>query len=225
MNLYQYIHSTLLDVIVEKYPAINLSKTRVHYQVSPVNRTYICTAAARVIMSTLDNDQNCNDIAHSLVSCINPDLAFINPDIFISDGFINFQVSSSYTQSILHAQPVYDFNLICNTYSDKVFPWKLKKLLDYAGSLGPWISAFRYDQYPVLNHTESAIITLIAFTEFTDRESSRAFIINGLKSLLKKYYLEVPVFTADDILSDVRIRLIKQACSALYREIKNAQST
>jgi hypothetical protein len=225
MNLYQYIHSTLIGAIEEKYPEIKLPKTRVHYQVSPVNRTYICTAVPRVIMSMSGNDQNCNAIAQTLVSCINPDLAFINPSIFISDGFINFQVSSSYARTILHRQSVYDLNLIGETFRDKILPRKLMKLLDYADSLGPRIGVFRSNQHPILNHTETEIITLIAFTEFTDRDSTRSYIINALESLLKKYYLEVPVFTADTALSNVRVMLLKQACSALYRQIKNAQST
>jgi hypothetical protein len=225
MNLYYYIHSTLLDAISEKYPKIELSRIRVHYQVSPVNRTYICTAVPRVIMSALGNSQNSSTIAHELVSCINPDLTFINPDIFISDGFINFQVSLSYSHTILSVQPIYDLSLLYDFISDTNFQGKLKRLLDHADSFWPEIAPIQYDQYPLLNQTEIAIITLIAFTEFTDRESSKSFIINGLVSLLKRYYLEVPVFTKDAGTSNVRIRVIKHACSSLCHQIKNAQPT
>ncbi len=225
MTLYHYIHSTLHDAISEKYPEIDQSRIRVHYQVSPVNKTYICTAVPRVIMSALGNNQNSNTIAHELVSCINPDLTFINPDIFISDGFINFQVSHFYSHSILSVQPTYNLSLLCDSISDTNFIRKLKRLLDHADSVWPGIVPIHYDQHPLLNQTEKAIITLIAFAEFTDRKSTQSFIINGLVSLLKRYYLDVSVFTKDAATSTIRIRVIKHACSALCHQIRNAQPT
>lgn len=176
-------------------------------------------------MSRLRNNLDSTTIAHELVSCITPDRTFINPDIFICDGFINFQVSISYTSRILCAQPVYDLSFLRDIISDNNFHEKLKRLLDYADSFYSEKSTFQINEYPLLNHTETAIITLIAFTEFTKKESTQLFIINGLVSLLKKYYLEVPVFTNDVAASAIRIRLIKQACSALYHQKKSAQPT
>lgn len=223
MTLYHYIHSILHDAIAEKYPEIDQSGIQVHYQVSPVNKTYICTAVPRVIMSALSNKQNCNTIAHELVTCINPDPAFINPDIFIKDGFINFQVSQSYSHAILSLQPVYNFKLLCGSICDTDFMMKLKRLLNYADSVWPESVPIHNDQDLLLNQTETAIITLIAFTEFTNRESTQSFIINRLVSLLKRYYLEVPTFTKDAATSSVRIRVITHACAALYHQIRNAQ--
>lgn len=223
MNLYHYIHSTLHDALSDKYPEIDHSAIRVHYQISPVNKTYICTAVPRVIMSALGNKQNSNTIAHELVTCINPDPAFINPDIFISDGFINFQVSQSYSHTILSVQPVYNLNLLCESISDTDFMMKLKRLLDHADSVWLEISPIHTVQHLLLNQTETAICTLIAFTEFTDRESTQFFIINSLVSLLKRYYLEVPTFTKDAATSSMRIRVIKHACTALWHQIRNAQ--
>jgi hypothetical protein len=225
MNLYHYIHSTLCDAISEKYPEIDQSSIRIHYQVSPVNRTYICTAVPRVIMSALGNNLDSTDIAHELVSCINPDRTFINPDIFISNGFINFQVSLAYAYQLLCAQPAYDLRLFGDIISDNNFQEKLKRLLDHADSFYPENIRFQYNEYPLLNLTETTIITLIAFTEFTKRDNTQLFIINGLVSLLKKYYLEVPVFTKDTVERTMRIRLIKQACSVLYHQKKSTQPT
>jgi hypothetical protein len=224
MNLYHYIHSALLDAISEKYPEIDVSRIRINYQVSPVNKTYISTPVPRIIMSVLRNNLDCTTIAHELVSSITADRKFINPDIFICDGFINFQVSLSYALKILSAQPVYDFSLLHDIISDINFREKLKRLLDHADSYYPENTVFHYSAPLQLNHTETAIITLIAFIEFTKREITQPFIINGLVSLLKKYYLEIPVFTKDACESTKRIRLIKQACTVLYHQ-KKAQST
>jgi hypothetical protein len=225
MNLYHYIHSTLRDAISEKYPEIDQSRIRIYYQVSPVNKTYICTPVPRVIMSMLNSNHNSTTIAHELVSCITPDETFINPDIFICDGFINFQVSLSYAHHILRVQPAYDLSLLKDIIGDNNFQEKLKRLLNHADSFYPENTLFPNNEFPLLNHTETAIITLIAFTEFTKRESTQPFIINSLVSLLKKYYCEVPVFTKDVVASAQRIRLIKQVCSVLYHQKKSAQST
>ena len=225
MNLYHYIHSTLINAISEKFPEIDLSGIRIQYQVSPVNRLYISTAVSRVIMSTSGNTHDSNFVAHELVSWIEPDPAFINPDIFISDGFINFQMSPSYIHRILFTQPIFDRILLCNSMDDIIFQKKIIRLLDYADSFLPEKNVHHFSQYPTLNQLETSIITLIVFTEFTQQENSQRFIVNSLVTLLKKYYFEVPVLTNDAIVTDVRIRLIKQACAALYQQIKKAQPT
>lgn len=125
-----------------------------------------------------------------------------------------------YVHRLLHTQPVYEISFLRNIISDNTFYEKLKRLLDHADTNYPQDIQFNYREYPILSHTEYAIITLIVFAEFTNRENAQSYITKTLISLLKKYYLEVPVFTKNNDVRAIRIRLIKQACTTLFQQKK-----